>query len=324
MNLIISEGSVNRSSNGVKNYYHRIIQYLKKFDDLNISFSNLENRVGLSLLNNNSTIWFPAFYGSIVQKRQVITIHDCINVTHSDKSFFKKSLYKKYVSKILSQQPYLVAISEFTKSEFLKNYNYNENYVTVIKSGYDILELPKNLDKGVQRLSSNKYILWITNNLSHKNNSFAIKSFINSDFKKTNLKLIIVGNISKTDTFLLVKNHLKFENLRNIDTAQLIDLYKNTFFVYSPTLIEGHNLCISEALQFNAKVLCSDIPVHREYYNKYVKFFSPIDIENSIQILNKAMFDVNFWLDLNCEIELSKFSDTAINYYKLFKNLESE
>jgi glycosyltransferase involved in cell wall biosynthesis len=325
MNIIVSKGSVNRSSFGVKNYYNRIFQYLQKYDDLKFSFSNIENRLGLSLLNNkNSTIWFPAFYGSIIQKRQVITIHDCINITHSDINFIQKSLYKKFVSKILSQQPHLVAISEFTKSEFLNNYNYNESNVTVIKSGFDILDLPIHKGKVAQNKSSNEHILWITNNLSHKNNSFAIKSFINSDFKKTNLKLIIVGKISKNDESLLFYNKINYENLLKIETEQLINLYRNSFFVYSPTLIEGHNLCISEALQFNTNVLCSDIPVHREYYEKYVKFFSPIDMENAICSLNKAMFDSSFWNHFYGLKELSKFSETASKYYTLFKNIGSE
>jgi glycosyltransferase involved in cell wall biosynthesis len=233
-------------------------------------------------------------------------------------------VYKKFVLKVLKNHPHIVAISDFTKSEFLRIYNYDESFVHVIKSGYDSIESP-NLDySNYDHEILGNYILWITNSLKHKNNSFAINSFINSDLKKTNFKIVIVGSLSKSDYLLLMKYKVKFELLSHSTFENLAKLYKYSQFVYSPTLLEGHNLCISEALQFGAKVLCSDIPVHREYYNNMVNFFSPNDLDNSVECLNNALFFESFWSKSNYPKKLRNFADTAKQYYNLFKEIDSE
>ncbi len=325
MNLLISKGSVSRSSNGVKNYFNRIFNSLENFNDLNISLSKNENRIVLSLLHKKkSIIWFPAFYGSILQNKQVITIHDCINITHSKKRSSEIYLYKKYVNNILKSNPYIIAISEFTKDQFLLNYNYNHEKIFVIKSGNDVFNFELNDNNEIIENKYGNYILWITNSLIHKNNTFGVNNFIYSKFNKTDFKLIIIGNILNEDKSLLIRNNINFENLSNIDDKHLINLYKNAFFVYSPTLIEGHNLCIAEALQLNAKVLCSDIPVHKEYFHNTVRYFSPIDLDSSIHILNQALFESDFWNNLDYNNYTRKFFDTAFDYYQIFKKLNRE
>ena len=103
--------------------------------------------------------------------------------------------------------------------------------------------------------------------------------------------------------------------------SRLFELYSNALFLLSPSLSEGHNLPIGEAIESGSNVLCSDIAVHREFYDGMVKFFNPYDIADMTDSINAAIKKEGSW----CQVihkPKKNLLDAANNYRRLFLDVE--
>ena len=94
-------------------------------------------------------------------------------------------------------------------------------------------------------------------------------------------------------------------------------------FLLSPSLDEGLNLPIAEALTQGGRVLCSDIPVHREFYDGHAHFFDPLRLDGIVSALNEAFArKAADWPERHAPIG-PNFDDVASQYRALFERLAS-
>jgi N-acetylglucosaminyldiphosphoundecaprenol N-acetyl-beta-D-mannosaminyltransferase len=63
--------------------------------------------------------------------------------------------------------------------------------------------------------------------------------------------------------------------INGIPHADLLWLYRNCELVISPSLVEGFSFPVAEALFCGARVVCSDIPTHREIAGDAAEYFDP-------------------------------------------------
>jgi len=107
--------------------------------------------------------------------------------------------------------------------------------------------------------------------------------------------------------------------LPHLNNANLLWIIKNSIFLVSPSIKEGHNLVINEAIAENINVLCSDIKVHREFYDNQCIFF---DLYDSNDFIDKF----NYLLDKPNIIKKSTFysrtyDNIADEYIKIFNSI---
>lgn len=323
----VAIGASKRSSFGVKVYTRKILSELSGHD-LNIKQLDGNSRTILSLLSSKNTIWYPAFYGSLVQKNQVITIHDVINLKWILRSNLIRACYKAFQQQILNADPFLVFISESTKDEFFDQFpNHRNLRWKVIKSGNDPfseIELQQ-IHGFVSTRKEDKKIrlLWITNNLPHKNNKVIIDSLediSNNTINKIELTIVGLDKISQLQQY----ENLTVQTLTNISRCELIELYGMSDIIISPSLAEGHNLCLAEGQQAGLKLLCSDIKVHREYYSESAIFFDPND---KYSLTNKLIQLVNNYKQNESKTLIKSnltFGKSALKYIEIFKELNAD
>lgn len=136
-----------------------------------------------------------------------------------------------------------------------------------------------------------------------KGTDIAVKAFLNSKYKISKSKLIIVhGREGGYDDCL---KYLKEQNLNDIDPNQIVFIppVEDVFSLYdladvfiSSSRSEGFSYSILESLYFNLKVLSSDIP-GVQWAKKYnVEFFNNIEgliraINNSLSFKKKICFN---------------------------------
>jgi glycosyltransferase involved in cell wall biosynthesis len=336
MNLIINKLAATRSSKGVYRFFSGIMQNLKWDSEIKYVEPSrskiLDRTLDFSRGGSDKDIfWTPCLRGPVRIPNHVISVHDCINIEYIYKDDWRLSFFKKITQKIIGNSVKVVALSESTRSSFLQHFSAEDNKIIVIKfaSDFDWIQKERSYRENSQLgtfLPSgafSPYILMVTNQLIHKNNLRAVQALIKSNCKKLGVGLRIVGNVGLDEHKLLYESGIEFSMESQVSDSKLFDLYSNTLFLFSPSLSEGHNLPIGEALELNSNVLCSDIPAHREFYDGRVSFFNPLSIENMTCSINSSI-DINGLWHPAAYIPKRSFKDVADDYQKLFLNVKQQ
>jgi N-acetylglucosaminyldiphosphoundecaprenol N-acetyl-beta-D-mannosaminyltransferase len=92
--------------------------------------------------------------------------------------------------------------------------------------------------------------------------------------------LVVVGNEGpETKALRALLRHLSIEKdvllIDGVSHAGLLWLYRNCELVISPSQVEGFSFPVAEALFCGARVVCSDIPAHREIAGDSAEYFDP-------------------------------------------------
>jgi glycosyltransferase involved in cell wall biosynthesis len=126
--------------------------------------------------------------------------------------------------------------------------------------------LKKNLDK-----KSNSF-LYVCSSSPHKNINRLIQAF--NQIKNINSTTIYLDLTIDNETFfkenILSKNinkHLVIKNHGNLNESSLKKLYSQSKFLIYPSVVESFGLPLIESLEFNCKIIASNLP----YVNEIVK-----------------------------------------------------
>lgn len=302
MKLVINQLAVARSSRGVRRYFDRLAPPLLagirasgwQVDSFAPSASGLVDRLReWSYRTADAAVfWSPCQRGSLIADTQVVTVHDCINVEHVHARDWRVGAYKAIFSRVLARARRVVAISAATRDAILRNYDLDPRKLVVIRSASDLAvgqsEVAGTRPAAVRPAAvRTPFVLLVTNALPHKNTAFACRTFARSALPRAGVGLCIVGELAGEAREACRDGGITPTLCERIDDDALQALYRDCAFLWSPSLAEGHNLAIAEALCVGAPVLASDIPVHREFFDPYAQFFDPTDPDAAIADLDR-------------------------------------
>lgn len=321
--LLVNAAAAVHSSRGVRRYFDLVMRHLPWSGPLQVlrssgfsPFDRLRDFVGLG--RSGYVTWTPCQRGILRTRNHVMTIHDCINVEHVYAGDWRLPFYRRLVETALSSATAIVAISEATKAAVLRNYRVESERIVVIRSGSDVIE---STPVQVPELAlPAPFILMVLNDLPHKNGQMACEAFIRSKVAANGWMLVVVGRLSDAALLALKGANVRFELRHWVDEPTLMALYRSCRFLLSPSLEEGHNLVIAEAIENDARVVCSDIPVHREFYAGRVRWFVPQYRDDIIRALDEAA-EADCWLDSEMRLPVRTFADVAMDYASLFQQL---
>jgi glycosyltransferase involved in cell wall biosynthesis len=139
------------------------------------------------------------------------------------------------------------------------------------------------------------FLLVIAQHRRNKNIPLLIGSFdllLRSDQIKPNSKLVIVGihgpESNKINRLLSASGLLNCVHLlEGISEQELQWCYRNCDVLVSPSITEGFGLPIAEGLLAGCRIVCSDIPAHREVGDEHCRFFALK--QNAIEPLAEAI-----------------------------------
>jgi len=225
--------------------------------------------------------------GPVSYHNQIVTIHDL--AVFENPIWFNTNFARYYrwmLPKLAQVSHHIVTVSEFSKQEIMRHLDVDDQKVSVIHSAVSN-KLLTVIPKRPEGLSGNRFCLMVGSHDPRKNFDF-IATHARSILIERKMDLIIAG--SKSAAFQ--KNPHMSRNaqwLQEIDDGSLRWLYENAELVIHPSLYEGFSLVPCEASALKAKLLISDIPVHKEIIGDAASYFSLMHPEDFKAQMTKAL-----------------------------------
>lgn len=314
--LIINGTAITRSSRGARRYYDGVMASLDWPGKISVTdpWSRLTRLKELAERGRLDAIyWSPAHRGPLFAHNHVVTVLDCISVEHVYRDDPRLPLLRAMMARLLGGASRVVCISEATRAAVERNFTIDRDKLTVI-AGPTVLPIVA----GFQRQKANhNFVLMVTNALPHKNSAFAAAAFAVSQARELGVSLRVVGAIADGGAALCAAAGVTVEIHHHVDDAVLYDWMRQCRFLLSPSLSEGLNLPIAEAISLGVNVVCSDIAVHQEFYAGDALFFDPLSHDALVDALNNSFERSGQWFP-NSVKQRATFGDVAAQYRALF------
>jgi glycosyltransferase involved in cell wall biosynthesis len=266
----------------------------------------------------NAVYWSPNHRGPLFARRHVVTVLDCINIEYTYKGDWRLPLVRGLFAALVNNATVVVAISHATREAILRNFPIDPDKIQVIAG-------PVQFDGGEnpsapppREPESLPFVLMVTNALPHKNSSLAGRAFAASAASRLGIQLRVVGALETEALAACATAKVDVQVHQAVDDETLKGWFRTSQFLFAPSLDEGLDLPVAEALSNGGRVLCSDIPVHREFYDGEVLFCDPLRIDSMTAALNDAFGRTSHEFPAGAHIRQRTFADVAQDYRKLF------
>jgi glycosyltransferase involved in cell wall biosynthesis len=332
MDLIINGTGATRTSLGARRYFEGVMRHLNWPGNVVVSplarWSKLERANELLDRGRSDALyWSPSHRGPLFAHNHVVTVLDCINVEYTYRGDWRLPLYRRMFSLMLGNATAVVAISQATANALERNYAFDPAKLVVIPGPVNIFDQDMVPSPAVataaaaERAEDGPFVLMITNTLPHKNTSRAAAAFARSDARRRGVALRVVGSLDPADLSTCIAAGVNLQIRKGVDEATLSRWLAGCRFLLAPSLDEGLNLPVAEALAHGSNVLCSDIEVHREFYGGRVRFFDPLNEDDMVASLDDALAQEGHWPRTGPSLPQLSFPDVAGQYRALFLRL---
>ncbi|MHA8053745.1 glycosyltransferase family 4 protein [Aquirufa sp. OSTEICH-129A] len=278
----------------------------------------------LNLKRNDVILNLCNYSGLFKQSKNILVIHDLLYLRKNlFKNFLIRFQRKIFIPRSISLADKIIAISDFTRNDILKNFKI-PSQTSVIKI-YNYFNFEKYVfNDSTKRDNLVPFFLSVSSSAYHKNTITVLKAF-NKFCQFDNKKyLYFVGSISELTASIYynqlspnVKNRIKI--FSNISNEEMGKLYCECEAFISATLFEGLGMPIVEAMYFNAQLILSDIEITREITENNAFFFNP----NSFEELYDKMINLETRKINTKTYVKNRFAsnNTSIKYIEIINNV---
>ena len=174
---------------------------------------------------------------------------------------------------------------------------------------------------GRLNLTSGSYLLCVGRIEETKRFDIAVKAYQASSL---DIPLVIVGDTQEDRAYaesLVADTASDIRLVGPIFGEELADLYRNCTLLVNASKMEGYCLVVAEAIMQGARILLSDIPVHREFGLDSASYFPVDDVAVLTDKLNAP--DYNVYESHRCRSKLEAWSwdAAALDYFGLYCEL---
>ncbi len=232
----------------------------------------------------------------------VVTIHDLILLEQpaSAKATTRNPLFyglKRLGHRIalwnaVHRSKHIIAVSEHVKTSILKFFpTVPASKITVIHEGITPLRT------SAPSAPSAPYLLYVGNAYPHKNLESLLHAYSFFVRLHPDVKLVLAG---RNDIFYerlrkeLLEIEVPPENVRfvmNPTDDELAELYRGATLYLFPSRAEGFGLPPLEAMSAGVPVAAARIPALVEILGDAATYFSPDDIEEMVEVMERALTD---------------------------------
>ncbi|MCX6807092.1 MAG: glycosyltransferase family 1 protein [Candidatus Berkelbacteria bacterium] len=214
----------------------------------------------------------------------IVTIHDLTPLYFPGKkrsSFIEQKAYRFVLKNALKKASKIIAVSNFTKNDLIKNFPFAKEKIQVIYEGVDshFALISKQISK--------PYLLYVGIWREHKNLLGLIKAFEKLKISNLDLRFVIVGKpdpyypeIPKAVESSKFKKDIILTGY--VDDAKLAHLYQNATALVFPSFYEGFGLPGLEAMTLDCPVISSNATSLPEIYGEAAIYFDPHNINDMV------------------------------------------
>lgn len=246
----------------------------------------------IEIEKNKFDIFHPTFdssfyYGKILKRPYVLTIHDLIpEFFLKDKANKNINYWLKNKALAIKNASRIMCVSENTKKDLLEFYNYDTQKIDVVPHGiYPYTGKYANNNNG-------NYILFVGNRASYKNFKFTIKALIPLFKRYKDINILCTGSKFTPDENqficdLNLTNRIK--SVGYLNDAQLATLYHHALLFIYPSIYEGFGIPILEAFVNKCPACISNTSSFPEVGGNAVSYFDPHNQESILEAVTKVV-----------------------------------
>ncbi len=235
----------------------------------------------------------PDFLGSLRTKvPTIITLHDLAYIhypQYMDK--LHHWYYQRYVPKYASKSKKIIAVSEFTKQDILKNFSsLKETNIEVVYNGAHDLYKPLSYKEAESvketYTSGEEYFLFTSALHPRKNIINLLKAFVKFKRRqKSNFKLVVVGRMAwKSKEIEEAKYKMPYKNdviwTGYLNVEELAKVTGAAYAMVYPSFFEGFGIPILEAMSCHVPAIVSNTSSMPEVIGEAGLLVDPNDVDD--------------------------------------------
>lgn len=208
-------------------------------------------------------------------RKKITVIHDLKAL--KDRTRLEKKFYYIYYALSLLTSSKIIAISEFTKQDILRNYS--KLFKNKIKVIYNSIQLSDKITRPSLLPPNTNYILYVNTLQEYKNIKTLLKAL--SLIENLNHQLVVVGKstpywMNQMIPYIEEKNLTdKIIHIEHVTEEELHFLYKHASLFVSCSLREGFGYTPIEAAICKCPVICSTCESLPETTLNKLEYYSP-------------------------------------------------
>ena len=241
-----------------------------------------------------STTHHGSFFG---KDSQILTIHDTLPLIFPKQHKLQNYYFKYIIPLLLRKTKGLVTVSNSTKDDLVKNFNYSNSNIDIVYNSYNKDHFKYDVDEKYKN-EYGRYFLFVGASYPHKNLDRALEAlkelYENEDFK--DVKILITGG-RKDYTDIIIEKFQKysfFENVVLLDYVpfnELPKLYSNAIALVYPSLYEGFGIPPIEAMACMCPTIVSNKSSLPEVCGDASLYINPEDKNDIYKAMKKMLVD---------------------------------
>lgn len=246
------------------------------------------------LIGVRYTVFFsPAHYAPrFLFCRSVVTIHD-VSFLYFPNEFLKKDLYQltNWTRYSVQRASSIIAVSQTTKNDVIRQYGVDEKKVVVIHNGYT--PSPGNT---LRKKNQQPYILYVGTLQPRKNITTLIAAFERFHTLHPTFRLKIAGKKGWMYEATMRAAHTSpaasaIDLLGYVRDEQKQDLYRDAFCFVLPSLYEGFGIPLLEAMDNGCPVVAANAASLPEVGGDACLYFDPHKSDALLEVLQQLVTD---------------------------------
>lgn len=278
-----------------KHKLFRLSRYLQSFYHKDSQTENLNRSITL-LRQGDFDIFHPTYYDPyflnyLDGKPFVLTVYDLIHDIYPEFFPLNEGL-RESMRLLVNKAAAIIAISNQTKQDLIYYYDVAPNKIDVIYLASSLN--PNSLKASTKFALPQKYFLYVGNRTIYKNFYFLIKIYSKLLHIDPNIHLICCGGypFSREEHYYFHEQNVH-DNIHYVSATDenLIYLYRHAMALISPSIYEGFNIPLVEAMSCGCLVVASQAPPNQEIGGDGLLFFNSKDIKSGLEQILKVCRD---------------------------------
>lgn len=230
-------------------------------------------------------VWYPwnAVRFDVPGARSTVLFHDAFAFTQPHRDFIARWREQSPIRRAMERADERATNSRWSASELARVFKRSTGDFTVISPVPDPFWQP------VPERRPSLYVLVVAGPEERKNLPTLVRAFARA-FPRRECELVIVGNVSAADGWLLERSAVRHERVRATD-AELRILYSGALAVAVPSTAEGYGLMAVEAMACGAPVIASNSSALPEACDGAAILVPPNDVEAWAFALERVVHD---------------------------------